>query len=204
MLFERNGVQPRVDAKASVAESASIVGDVTIGSRCYIDHNVVIESSGPPVEIDAEVVVFAGSVIRSVGGQARPGFSTHVGTRTLVAPQCALSGCRIGRNCYVATDVTVLQGADVGDGVRLGVGAIVHAGTVLPELTRVGMRHVAVPTEDGYVSTADIERTRELVSAASFFDRAFATADEDQAHLHGDVIAKLLEEVHGWHDDRVA
>src|SRR5205809_1031875 len=101
MLFERNGNQPRVAQSASVAESATIVGDVTLGARCYIDHHVVIESSGPPVEIADEAVVLAGSVIRSVGGQSRPGFAALVGSRSLVAPHCTLSGCRVGRNCYI-------------------------------------------------------------------------------------------------------
>jgi carbonic anhydrase/acetyltransferase-like protein (isoleucine patch superfamily) len=200
MLFERNGERPRIDPGAAVAESASIVGAVAIGPGCYIDHNVVIESSGPPVTLENDVVVFAWSVLRSVGGYSRPGYAVSVGARTLVAPQCTFSGCRIGSNCYVATGVIVLQGAAVGEACRLGVGAIVHAGTTLPDLARVGMRHVTVPDGDGFVSTADIERTRELLATADFFDYAFATSESDQATLHRDVIERLLTEVHSWHD----
>jgi carbonic anhydrase/acetyltransferase-like protein (isoleucine patch superfamily) len=111
-----------------------------------------------------------------------------------------LSGCRIGSNCYLATGVIVLQGASVAEGARIGVGAIVHAGTNLPELARVGMRHVAVPDGDGFVTTADVEQARELLASADFFDRAFATPEADQATLHESVIAKLLAEAHGWTD----
>jgi carbonic anhydrase/acetyltransferase-like protein (isoleucine patch superfamily) len=200
MLFERNGERPRIDPGAAVAESASIVGDVAIGPGCYIDHNVVIESGGPPVTVENDVVVFAGGVVRSVGGGGRPGYPVSIGARTLVAPQCSLSGCRIGSNCYVATGVIVLQGAAVGEGCRLGVGAVVHAGTTLPDLARVGLRHVAVPDGDGFVSTADIERTRELLATGDFFDLAFGTSKQDQATLHRDVIGKLLAEVHSWDD----
>jgi carbonic anhydrase/acetyltransferase-like protein (isoleucine patch superfamily) len=200
MLYERNGERPRVDPNTSVAESASIIGAVTIGRGCYIDHNVVIESSGAPVTLEDEVLVLAGSVVRSVGGASRPAFPVRIGPRTLVAPQCTLSGCRIGPNCYVATGVIVLQGAEVGEGCRLGVAAIVHAGTKLPDLARVGMRHVAVPDGEGFVSTADIERTRELLATTDFFERAFATSEADQATLHHEVIGRLLDEVHNWHD----
>lgn len=203
MLFERNGARPTVDPGASVAGSASLVGNVAVGRGCYIDHHVVIESSGPPVTVQDETVVFAGSVLRSVGGESRPGFSLTVGPRTLVAPQCTLSGCHIGSNCYVATGVIVLQGAVVGDGCRIGVGAIVHAGTRLPKLARVGMRHVAVPDGDGFVSTADVERTRDLLATADFFDRAFGTSETDQAALHDAVIASLLAETRGWNDTAV-
>src|SRR6266536_2565740 len=141
MLFERNGTRPTVDPAALLAPSASIVGDVTIGAGSYIDHNVVIESSGAPVTLEDEVVVFAGSVLRSVGGASRPGFELTIGAHSLVAPQCTLTGCQIGRDCYLATGVIVLQVASVGDGSRLGIGAIVHVGTALPTLARVGLRH---------------------------------------------------------------
>jgi carbonic anhydrase/acetyltransferase-like protein (isoleucine patch superfamily) len=200
MLFERNGAQPTVESGSAVAESASLVGNVTVGRGCYIDHNVVIASSGPEVRVEAETVIFAGSVLRSVGGENRPEFSLSVGPRTLVAPHCTLTGCRIGSNCYLATSVIVLQGASVGPGSRIGVGAIVHAGTKLPELARVGLRHVAVPDGDGFVTTADIERARDLLASADFFDQAFATAEADQATLHESVIARLLAETRSWTD----
>src|SRR5205814_5072622 len=130
----------------------------------------VIESSGPAVEIGPEVIVFAGSVVRSVGGQARPPFAVTIGERTLVSPHCTLTGCRIGGRSYIATAAIVLQGAVVGDGSLIGAGALVHAGTVLPRGTRVGMRHIAVPAGNGCLSTADGERAREALGPASFFE----------------------------------
>lgn len=63
-------------------------------------------------------------------------------------------------------------------------------------------RHVAAPGEDGYISTADLQAAREAVSAADFFDTAFGTTPVDQARLHEDVMARLLEEVHGWRDQQ--
>src|SRR4051812_39998711 len=103
MLVSRNESAPRVHPDASVAASATIVGNVQIGARCYVDHNAVIESSGAPVVLGQGTIVFAGAVIRSVGGSSRPAFPVEVGERTLVSPLCVLTGCRVGRNCYVAT-----------------------------------------------------------------------------------------------------
>jgi tetrahydrodipicolinate N-succinyltransferase len=120
-----------------------------------------------------------------------------------IADHHTLSGCHVGSNCYVATGVIVRQGAVVGDGCRIGVGAIVHAGTRLPKLARVGMRHVAVPDGDGFVSTAEVERTRDLLATADFFDRAFGTSETDQAALHDAVIASLLAETRSWNDTAV-
>jgi carbonic anhydrase/acetyltransferase-like protein (isoleucine patch superfamily) len=201
MLVTRNGETPRVHPQARVAASATVVGDVRIGARAYVDHRVLVESSGSPVDIGDEVVVFAGAVIRSVGRRSRPAFPVRVGARTLVSPMCVLTGCRVGIGCYLATGAIVLQGAVVGDDVRVGAGAIVHATTILPNGSRVGMRHVAVPTGQGFLSTADVEQARRAVAAVDFFDLAFGVADQDQARLHQQVMSTLLDEVHGWRDD---
>jgi carbonic anhydrase/acetyltransferase-like protein (isoleucine patch superfamily) len=204
MLIERNGEAPRVHASARVAASATIVGNVLIGARAYVDHGAVIASGGPPVEIAGEVIVFPGAIIRSVGGTSRPAFGVRIGERTLVSPLCVLTGCQIGSNCYVATGAIVLQGATVGDHVRVGAGAIVHATTVVPERARVGMRHLAVPTADGFLSTGDVEQAREIVEGMDFFETAFGAAGDDQADLHTQVMSTLLDEVHAWQDEPLA
>jgi carbonic anhydrase/acetyltransferase-like protein (isoleucine patch superfamily) len=201
MLIARNGKAPQVTSHARVAATAHIVGDVHVGARAYVDHGVVIESGGPRIEIGEETVLLAGAIVRSVGGRSRPGFAVDIGPRTLMSPSCVLTGCRIGRNCYLATAATVLQGASVGDHARIGVGAIVHATTALPEHARVGMRHVAVPTADGYLSTPDIEAARDAVADLDFFATAFGVSAADQAELHEGVMTTLLEEAHGWRDE---
>jgi carbonic anhydrase/acetyltransferase-like protein (isoleucine patch superfamily) len=199
-LIARNRELPRVHPRAKVASTAILVGNVQIGERAYVDHGVVIESSGPAVELADEVVVFAGAVIRSVGGKSRPAFPVSLGRRTLVSPGCVLTGCSVGENCYLATGAMLLQGATVGDEVRVGAGAIVHATTRVPARGRVGMRHIAVPAGDGYLSTADVEQAREAVGGIDFFETAFGAREADQGKLHAEALATLLEEVHGWRD----
>jgi carbonic anhydrase/acetyltransferase-like protein (isoleucine patch superfamily) len=199
-VTKRDGREPVVHPGARVAPSAEIIGAVSIGARCYIDSQVVIESSGPPIEIGDESIVLAGTVIRSAGGRSRPPFDVRVGPRSLVAPHCTLVGAWVGRNCYLATGVIVLQGARIADDCRIGVGAIVHALTRLPAGTRVGLRHVAVPKGDGFVSTPDIDLARETLGSEQFFEAAFGVNEADQSSLHDEVLSRLLDEVHGWND----
>jgi carbonic anhydrase/acetyltransferase-like protein (isoleucine patch superfamily) len=203
MLLARNGQTPHIDNAARIAPSAVIVGNVRVGPRSYVDHNVVIESAGPPIVIGEETVVFAGAVIRSVGGRSRPAFPVKVAKRTLILPLCALTACRIGSNCYMAAAAIALQGAILGDHVRVGAAAIVHAATVLPDRARVGMRHIAAPSPDGFLSTGDVELAREAVSGADFFETAFGLAGEDQVRLHDQVMSALLDETHHWHDEPI-
>jgi hypothetical protein len=46
VLIERNGDAPRGHASAQIAPSATIVGNVLIGARAYVDHAAVIASGG--------------------------------------------------------------------------------------------------------------------------------------------------------------
>jgi hypothetical protein len=63
------------------------------------------------------------------------------------------------------------------------------------------MRHVAIPTADGYLSTADIEAARRGVAELDFFGTAFGVSETAQVDLHEQVMTALLDEVHGWHDE---
>ncbi|HEX6535211.1 MAG TPA: hypothetical protein VF041_11465 [Gemmatimonadaceae bacterium] len=203
MLVERDGQQPRIHPSAIIAESAVIVGNVTVGARCFVDHGVVVESSGAPVILEDEVIVLANSVVRSVGGRSRPPFPVHVGPRTLVAPGCVLTGCRVGARCYVATGVLVFHGADIGDGTRLAVGSIVHHHTRLPPESRVGLREIAVSDGAGVLCTGDTAAAREALARSDFFGRVLGEQVADQEELHDNVITRLLEELRG-HVDRPA
>lgn len=205
MLVTRNGHAPLVAASARVAPTATVVGHVVLGEGCVVDHGVVITSSGPPVILAAGVVVMAHAVIRSVGGSHRPAFPVTIGADCLVGPAAALAGCTLGDAVYVATQVMVFHGAQVGHGARLGAGSIVHTGAVVPERGRVGMRQFAVPAEDGgaAVITSDLTVARTHLAHAGFFDRAFDLADDDVEMLHRRSVEQLRREASEWDDARL-
>jgi hypothetical protein len=200
VLIQRNGEAPRVHSSARIAPSATIVGNVVIGARGYVDHAAVIASGGPPVEIGGEVIVFPGEIIRSVGGTSRPAFGVRIGERTLVSPLCAdrLHGRRQPLSGYRG-DPASGRDARRRRARRCRRDRPRHdrcAGAA-----RVGMRHVAVPTAEGFLSTPDVERARAAVTAIDFFETAFGADADDQADLHAQVMATLLDEVHAWRDE---
>lgn len=201
MLVARDGREPDVHPSAVVAATAVLVGDVTVGARCYIDHGVVLESSGAPITVEDECVILANAVVRSVGGASRRAFPVHIGARTLVAPGCILTGCRIGARCYVATGAMVFHGAEVGDGARLAVASIVHHHTRLAAGARVGLREIAVESDAGVLCTANAAAAREALARSDFFGRVLDEDASDQGELHDRVLTRLLAEMLG-HEDR--
>jgi carbonic anhydrase/acetyltransferase-like protein (isoleucine patch superfamily) len=202
VLVQRNDVSPIVARDARISESAQIVGNVLIGEGCVVGHGAVIESSGPEVRLDAGVVVLPGAVVRSVGGVHRAAFPVRIGAESLIGPLTALAGCLIEDACYVATGAMVFQGAVVGEGTRLGAGSIVHVGTRLPPGSRVGMRHYAVPGDDGQaLITADVDEARRHLADADFFGQVFDDdGHADLAALHRRATAIIRAEASGWTD----
>jgi carbonic anhydrase/acetyltransferase-like protein (isoleucine patch superfamily) len=200
MIVTRNQHTPAIHPTAKIAPSAQIIGNVSVGAHGYIDYNVVIASSGPAIVIADHVIVLANTVIRSIGGVNRPAFPVHIGDHTLISPLCALAGCRIGRNCYLATGVLIFHDAVLGDAVRVGAGANVHLKTRLSAGTHIGIRHIAAPAEHGFLVSADVETARAAIAAADFFQTIFAEDGQDQGDLHSKVMVKLLQEVTSWND----
>jgi carbonic anhydrase/acetyltransferase-like protein (isoleucine patch superfamily) len=162
---------------------------------------VVIESSGTPIEIADHVIVLANSVIRSIGGTIRPPFPVRIDGHTLISPLCALVGCQIERNCYIATGAMIFQDTIIGANSRISAGAIVHIKTILPPHTHVGLRHIAVPTASGYLITSDVQIAREHIAAVNFFGAVFQEQEHEQDILQIKVMEKLLQEMLGWHDE---
>ena len=62
MFITHNGQAPTIHPPAVFASSAQIIGNISIEESCSIDYHVVIESSGPPIEIADHVMVLANSV----------------------------------------------------------------------------------------------------------------------------------------------
>ena len=71
--------------------------------------------------------------------------------------------------------------------------------TVLPPGTHIGLRHIAVPTDDGFMATADIQQARDAITRADFFQTVFEESAQDDA-LHSAVMDRLLKEVLSWKD----
>jgi hypothetical protein len=67
---------------------------------------------------------------------------------------------------------------------------------------RPGRDGARCPADLGRIpSTADVERAREAVRAIDFFETVFGADEDDQASLHAQVMATLLDEVHAWQDE---
>lgn len=102
-------------------------------------HGAVVTAESGPVTVGAECVVMEHAVLR--GTLRHP---LIVGEGVLVGPQAHLSGCEIGAGAFVATGVTVLNGARIGRKADVRIRAVVHVNSHVDDRAVVPIGWVAV------------------------------------------------------------
>lgn len=128
-----------MDRSAYVAPNAVLSGDVRVGPECRILFGAVLTDEGGPVEVGTSSIVMEQAVLR--GTRRDP---LRLGAHVLVGPHASLSGAAVEDDCFLATGVTVFNGAHLGAGCEVRVNAVVHLRTVLPPGTLVPIGWVAV------------------------------------------------------------
>jgi carbonic anhydrase/acetyltransferase-like protein (isoleucine patch superfamily) len=122
------GKQPRLDASAFVADTATVIGDVVIGARSSIWFGAVLRGDVFHIRIGDETSIQDNSVIHVTHDQ----HATEVGSRVTVGHGVTLHGCTVGDGCIIGMGSIVLDEAVVGERSIIGAGALVTPGTRIP------------------------------------------------------------------------
>ena len=172
MLLRHRGREPTVDPSAFVAPTATLVGDVRIGPRARVMYGAVLDAEASQVEVGECAIVCDHAVLRATaaGGTSRP---VVLADHVFVGPHATLLGCHVGRCAYVATGATVLHAARVGAGGSIAVGALVHAGAVVPDELFVPPSMIAVGDPVRILPPDDPEALGEAVRSTGFARLAF-------------------------------
>lgn len=132
-LYEFEGKRPRIGAGTFVPESADVIGDVTIGEKCFI-------GVGARIRGDYGTIVIGNgtSVQENVVIHAREGDRTVVGDQVQLGHGCILHNCTVADNVVVGVGAIVSDYAKVGIWAILGEGAVVR-GEIPDESVAVGI-----------------------------------------------------------------
>jgi carbonic anhydrase/acetyltransferase-like protein (isoleucine patch superfamily) len=172
MLLRHRGQEPVVDPSAFVAPTATLVGDVRVGPRARVMYGAVLDAEAARVEVGECAIVCEHAVLRATaaGGPPRP---VVLADHVFVGPHATLLGCHVDRCAYLATGVTVLHAARIGAGGSVAVGALVHAGAVVPDERFVPPNMVAVGDPVRLLPADDPEALGEAVRSTGFARLAF-------------------------------
>lgn len=118
---------PKIAPDAWVAETAVIVGDVTLCSKSNIWYGAVLRGD------ESAIVIGEGTNIQDLTMvHSDIGYPTTIGKEVTVGHGVILHGCTVGDHCTIGMGAILLNGSSVGEGSIIGAGALVTQGTAIP------------------------------------------------------------------------
>ena len=127
-LYEVDGKTPQVDSTAWIADSAQVMGHVTLGPDASVWFGCVLRG-------DTEsMTVGEGSNIQDLTVMhADHGLPLTIGKHVTVGHKVMLHGCTIGDESLIGIGAIVLNGARIGKNCLVGAGSLVTEGKEFPD-----------------------------------------------------------------------
>ncbi|MFH7043833.1 gamma carbonic anhydrase family protein [Paucibacter sp. JuS9] len=127
-VYQLGEWQPDVADSAWVAESAQVIGRVTLAEDVSIWFNAVLRGDSDSLHIGRGSNVQDGSVLH-----ADHGFPLTLGEGVTVGHQVMLHGCTVGDYSLIGIGAVVLNGARIGRNCLVGAGSLVTEGKEFPD-----------------------------------------------------------------------
>lgn len=137
MIRSFQGMQPQIDSSAFIAETAVVIGDVTVGAESSIWYNVVARGDVNFIRIGARSNIQDLTMLHVTHRKHAddPGAPLVIGDDVTVGHSVTLHGCTIENGAFIGMQAMVMDKAVVGEGALVGARALVTEGTVIPPHT---------------------------------------------------------------------
>ena len=119
-IYQLGDKKPVIPASCFVAESATIIGDVTLGERVSVLFGAVLRGDNDPVTIGDDSNVQDNCVLHS-----DPGAPLTIGKGVTIGHCAMLHGCTIGDGALIGIAAVVLNATVIGKECLVGAGAVV-------------------------------------------------------------------------------
>jgi carbonic anhydrase/acetyltransferase-like protein (isoleucine patch superfamily) len=127
-IYQLGAHAPEIDASAFVADSANLIGKVTVEANASVWFGVTVRGDNERITIGENSNIQEGTVMHT-----DMGFPLTVGKNVTVGHQAMLHGCTIGDGALIGIQAVVLNGAKIGKGCLVGAGALVTEGKEFPD-----------------------------------------------------------------------
>ena len=128
MIYALDDKAPQIDARAWVADNATLIGNVRLAAAASIWWNAVLRGDNDLIDIGERSNIQDGSVLHT-----DPGLQLVVGQGVTIGHMVMLHGCTIGDDTLVGIGAIVLNRAVVGRGCLIGAGTLIPEGKVIPD-----------------------------------------------------------------------
>ena len=119
------GHEPQVGECTFLAETAVLLGDVTIGKDCSIWYGAVLRGDVNKITIGDRTNLHDGAEIHTLYDGSKNPSQTHIGSDVSVGHNATIHGAIIEDNCLIGMGATVLDNAHVPSGCIIAANALV-------------------------------------------------------------------------------
>lgn len=129
MIYQLNDNQVRYDAdNCFIAESAAVIGSVTLGESVSIWFQAVVRGDTSPIHVGSRTNIQDGAVLH-----ADPGYPLQIGSNVTIGHKAVVHGCTIGNGSLIGINAVLLNGATIGNHCLIGANALVPEGMHIPD-----------------------------------------------------------------------
>ncbi|MGJ8547997.1 gamma carbonic anhydrase family protein [Winogradskyella wichelsiae] len=133
------GKHPQIPEDCYVAENATIVGDVILGSQCSVWFNAVIRGDVHYIKIGNKVNIQDGAIIHATY-QKSP---TIIGNNVSIGHNAMVHGCTIQDNVLIGMGSIVMDDCVIESNSIIAAGAVVTKNTIV----KSGSIYAGVPAK---------------------------------------------------------
>ena len=133
------GKHPKISEDCFIAENATIVGEVSIGTQCSVWFNAVVRGDVHYIKIGNKVNIQDGAVIHATYKKS----PTTIGNNVSIGHNAIVHGCTIHDNVLIG------MGSIVMDDCVIESNSIIAAGAIVTKNTRVesGSIYAGIPAK---------------------------------------------------------
>jgi carbonic anhydrase/acetyltransferase-like protein (isoleucine patch superfamily) len=136
MIYNFNGLSPKIGEGCFIAPGARLIGDVELGRGSSVWFNTVLRGDVHYIKIGENTSVQDNSTLHVTNGL----FPLNIGSGVTIGHRALVHGCTLGDRILVG------MGAIILDGATIGSDSIVAAGTLVPEGAKFAPRSVLMGT----------------------------------------------------------
>lgn len=127
LIRELNGITPVIGKNCFIAETAAIIGDVTIGDDCSIWYSAVLRGDVNTIKIGDRVNIQDGAVLHTLYQRS----VCEIGNDVSVGHNAIIHGAKVGNNVLVGMGAVLMDNVVVPDNTIIAAGAVVLSNSIL-------------------------------------------------------------------------
>ena len=152
LILPVRGFTPKIGEGTWLAENATVVGDVTLGSGCSVWFNAVLRGDVNTITVGDRVNIQDGSVLHTLYQKS----TIEIGNDVSIGHNVVIHGAKIHDLALIGMGAVVMDDAEVGEG------AIVAAGAVVLSRTKIGPNELWAGAPAKFIKMVDPAQSREI------------------------------------------